>query len=265
MVGRGLAENLEQAKRLIMAGQVLVNEQINDKAGMDVPTDAVLRVRASLPFVSRGGVKLAAALDEFQLDVQGLVAIDVGASTGGFTDCLLQRGVRQVYAVDVGYGDFHWKLRTDARVTLLERTNIRHLAQLPAGALCDLAVVDASFISLASVLPATLRLLTPTAQIVALIKPQFEADRADVGAGGVVRDAAIHERVLLETIALADSLGLPMLGLTVSPLVGPAGNVEFLIWLDKEIDRENSRAERPINTLQTVQQVLQAATKLKQN
>lgn len=231
LVERGLVESREQARRLIMAGEVLVNEEVNDKPGKSVPVTAELRVRNPLPYVSRGGLKLAAALDEFEIHVTDLTAIDVGASTGGFTDCLLQRGVGRVYAVDVGYGQLAWKLRTDPRVVVLERTNIRYLEQLPDGGLAELAVIDASFISLALVLPATLRLLKPDAEVIALIKPQFEAGKNQVGKGGVVRDRAVHRRVLEEVIALAAQLKLVVAGLTVSPAPGPAGNIEFLVWL----------------------------------
>jgi 23S rRNA (cytidine1920-2'-O)/16S rRNA (cytidine1409-2'-O)-methyltransferase len=236
MVERGLAESREQARRLIMAGEVLVDEQVSDKPGHNVSLNATLRVRTPLPYVSRGGQKLAAALQAFAIEVTGKVAVDVGASTGGFTDCLLQQGAGRVYAIDVGYGQLAWKLRSDPRVVSLERTNIRHLAQLPEAVLADLAVIDASFISLALVLPATLRLLTTEAQVVALIKPQFEAGQEDVGKGGVVRDAKIHHRVLQETFELAASLGLTAAGLIASPLLGPAGNVEFLIWLRRAND-----------------------------
>ncbi len=176
LVERELAESREQARRLIMAGEVSVDGQMQDKPGFAAPIIATLAVRAPLPYVSRGGLKLAAALDAFALDVAGLVAVDVGASTGGFTDCLFQRGAARVYAIDVGYGQLAWKLRTDPRVVVLDRTNVRHLDALPDGALADLAVIDASFISLALVLPATLRLLTPAGQVIALIKPQFEAE-----------------------------------------------------------------------------------------
>ena len=237
LVERELAESREQARRLIMAGEVLVDDQVSDKPGRAVRIDAVVRVRQPLPYVSRGGQKLAAALDAFAVPVTDVAAVDVGASTGGFTDCLLQRGAARVYAVDVGYGQLAWKLRSDPRVVPLERTNIRYLEQLPDATLAALAVIDASFISLALVLPATLRLLTPDAQVVALIKPQFEAGQADVGKGGVVRDVHVHRRVLDETIALAASLGLTVAGLIASPLLGPAGNVEFLIWLRrKDVD-----------------------------
>jgi 23S rRNA (cytidine1920-2'-O)/16S rRNA (cytidine1409-2'-O)-methyltransferase len=233
LVEQGLVESREQARRLIMAGDVLVDEQPVDKPGKPVATDSVLRVRALPQYVSRGGLKLAAALADFQLDVAGLTAVDVGASTGGFTDCLLQHGAVRVYAVDVGYGQLAWKLRQDPRVVVLERTNIRHLAALPDGKLADLAVIDASFIGLRQVLPPTLGLLQAAGQVIALIKPQFEAGREGVGKGGVVRSAEVHRRVLKETIALAGELDLTVAGLTVSPAPGPAGNVEFLIWLTR--------------------------------
>ena len=246
LVQHNLAESREQARRLIMAGEVTVDGQMVDKPGRLVPADATLAVKTPLPYVSRGGVKLAAALNAFALDVAGLVAVDVGASTGGFTDCLLQRGAARVYAVDVGYGQLAWKLRSDPRVVVLERTNIRSLEQLPGGVLVDLAVIDASFIGLALVLPATLRLLRPGGEVVALVKPQFEAGVDDVGKGGVVRDARVHRRVLEEVVVTAHDLGLAVAGLTVSPLRGPAGNVEFLIWLrpapDAAIDLERSIA-----------------------
>jgi 23S rRNA (cytidine1920-2'-O)/16S rRNA (cytidine1409-2'-O)-methyltransferase len=231
LVTRGLAESREQARRLIMAGEVLVNEQVSDKPGRTLPLDTSIRVRTPLPYVSRGGQKLAAALQAFAVPVAGIVAVDVGASTGGFTDCLLQHGASRVFAIDVGYGQLAWKLRADPRVVALERTNIRHLTQLPDGTFADLAVIDASFISLALVLPPTLNLLTPQGEIVALIKPQFEAGQEDVGKGGVVRDAKVHRRVLQETFDLAATLGLTVAGLIASPLLGPAGNVEFLVWL----------------------------------
>jgi 23S rRNA (cytidine1920-2'-O)/16S rRNA (cytidine1409-2'-O)-methyltransferase len=238
LVERGLVESRELARRLIMAGAVSVDNAVSDKPGKRVPVDAHIHVRQPLPYVSRGGLKLEAALSEFRLDVTGLTAVDVGASTGGFTDCLLQRGAARVYAIDVGYGQLAWKLRTDPRVTALERTNIRHLEQLPGGALADLAVIDASFISLNLVLPATLRLLISSAQIVALIKPQFEANKDEVGKGGVVRDRQVHRRVLEGTMALARQLGLRVAGLMRSPLVGLAGNVEFFIWLQRGRDHQ---------------------------
>ncbi|MCL4834426.1 MAG: TlyA family RNA methyltransferase [Caldilineaceae bacterium] len=244
LVERELVESREQARRLIMAGEVFVDEQVADKAGRLVPLEASLRVRTPPRYVSRGGLKLEAALDAFAIDPTGLTAVDVGASTGGFTDCLLQRGAAKVYAVDVGYGQLAWKLRSDQRVVTIERTNIRYLENLPDGVLADLAVIDASFIGLELVLPPTLRLLTPAGQVVALIKPQFEAGPADVGKGGVVRDPAVHRRVIDQIFALAESLDLWVAGLTVSPAPGPAGNIEFLVWLDKKqrppLDREGA-------------------------
>ncbi len=233
VVLRGLAESREQAQRLIMAGEVAVNGVRQDKPGRAFAADAEITVHKPLAYVSRGGLKLAAALDGFAVDVSGVTAVDVGASTGGFTDCLLQRGAARVYAIDVGYGQLAWKLQTDPRVVVLDRTNVRYLEALPDGVLADLAVIDASFISLALVLPATLRLLKPTAPVIALVKPQFEAGIDDVGKGGVVRDPKVHRRVLLEICANAQALGLVVSGLIASPAPGPAGNVEFLLWLTR--------------------------------
>ncbi len=231
LVEKGLAESRERARRLIMAGEVTLAGEPVDKPGRLVAADADLAVRAHMPYVSRGGLKLAAALDAFGLDVTGVTALDVGASTGGFTDCLLQRGAARVFAVDVGYGQLAWTLRNDPRVVPIERTNIRYLAELPGAVLAELAVIDASFIGLALVLPATVRLLVPEGAIVALVKPQFEAGRGNVGAGGVVRDPAVHKRVLEEVSAMAGQNGLVVGGLSVSPAPGPAGNIEFLLLL----------------------------------
>lgn len=260
LVERGLVESREQAKRLIMAGEVLVDEQVSDKPGKEFPFDARVRVRSRMPYVSRGGQKLAAALTAFPLRVEGCIAVDVGASTGGFTDCLLQHGAARVYAIDVGYGQLAWKLRNDPRVVALERTNIRHLTQLPEGALAELAVIDASFISLALVLPPTLALLQPTADVVALIKPQFEAGQTNVGKGGVVRDGRVHERIIRETIELGQSLELAAVGLIVSPLLGPAGNVEFLIHLRRGTNNAKNPAHVGITEIQTA---LEAAQQLR--
>jgi 23S rRNA (cytidine1920-2'-O)/16S rRNA (cytidine1409-2'-O)-methyltransferase len=231
LVARGLAESRTKAQALVMAGSVRVAGQPASKPGAMVDEGAELEVTAALPYASRGGYKLAHALDSFALSPAGLVALDAGASTGGFTDVLLQRGAKGVYAVDVGYGILDYRLRADPRVVALERTNIRHLAQLPAGALADCAVIDVSFISLRLVLPAVQRLVTPEAWVVALVKPQFEAGAEQVGKGGVVRDPAVHRAVLREALAAADELGLTPRGLTRSPITGPAGNVEFLAWL----------------------------------
>lgn len=229
MVERGLAESREQAQALIRAGQVLVGGQRADKPGRSVAGDAAIALRKRLPYVSRGGLKLEAALDGFGLDVRDLVVVDVGASTGGFTDCMLQRGANRVYAIDVGYGQLAWKLRQDPRVVVMERTNIRFVEQLPE--LADLATVDVSFIGLELVLPVVARLLKADGSIVALVKPQFEAGRHDVGKGGVVRDTAVHRRVLERLVAWAQQNGLRAVGLMPSPITGPSGNVEFLMHL----------------------------------
>jgi 23S rRNA (cytidine1920-2'-O)/16S rRNA (cytidine1409-2'-O)-methyltransferase len=234
LVQRGLVESRERAQALILAGHVRVNDVGVTKPAQLVPEDAEIEVgTASLPYVSRGGLKLQHALDTFGIDVRGLVVIDVGASTGGFTDCLLQRGAARVYAIDVGYGQLAWKLRQDPRVVVLERTNIRYLERLPDGALADLATVDVSFISLTKVLPAVLRLLKPDGFIIALVKPQFEAGPRRVSRGGVVRDPAVHRDVLRQIISWAQEHELVVRGLTRSPILGPAGNVEFLLWLDR--------------------------------
>jgi 23S rRNA (cytidine1920-2'-O)/16S rRNA (cytidine1409-2'-O)-methyltransferase len=235
LVERGLAVSRQRAQALLMAGQVLVDGKLVDKAGTLVKGDVELRVRGEqMPYVSRGGLKLASGLDAFALDVEGLIAIDVGASTGGFTDCLLQRGAARVYAVDVGYGQLAWSLRQDERVVNLERTNIRDLQpeQLPEKP--SLAVIDASFISLEKVLPSTLALLAERAHILALIKPQFEVGRGQVGKGGVVREAAQHIAVVERISLYAQSLGCQVLGVKESPILGPKGNREFLIHLRKD-------------------------------
>jgi len=220
-----------QARSLIMEGRVSVNGTVATKAGQNVPTDAAIVVAQARRFVSRGGEKLERALDEFGIDVSGAEALDVGASTGGFTDCLLQRGAKSVTAIDVGYGQLDWRLRNDARVHVMERTNFRRLADdaFPAG--FDLIVIDASFISLRTILARAAGYLREDGAIVALVKPQFEAGRERVGSGGVVRDRATHADVLRELRAAALSLGLRPIRLTSSPLIGPAGNREFLIEL----------------------------------
>ncbi len=233
LVARGLAESRNAAQKLILAGEVLVGENRADKPGMSVAVDAPIRVRQGLPFVSRGGIKLQAALDAFRLDVTGLVCADVGASTGGFTDCLLQRGAARVYAIDVGYGQLDWKLRQDSRVVVLERTNARYLESLPEP--IDLVTIDASFISLTIILPAATNWLKPDGQIVALIKPQFEAGRKQVGKGGVVRDPAIQADVLRRVLNWANAHDLPPLDVIRSPIAGPAGNIEFLVRLQRGI------------------------------
>lgn len=215
-----------------MAGLVFVGSTRVEKPGVRVARDAPLEVRGEEhPYVSRGGMKLAAALDALALDVRDAVVLDVGASTGGFTDCLLQRGARRVYAVDVGYGQLAWKLREDPRVVSFERTNIRHLRPEQIPEPIDLATIDASFISLRLVLPAVWRLLPPGRTIVALVKPQFEVGRGNVGKGGVVRDPAQHAAVLGEIEAFARAAGLDVRARVPSPVLGPAGNREFFLAL----------------------------------
>jgi 23S rRNA (cytidine1920-2'-O)/16S rRNA (cytidine1409-2'-O)-methyltransferase len=238
LVERGLCESREKAKRAVMAGQVTVNGQIAAKASDDVKPEDDLALVAPEKYVSRGGLKLEHALDFFRLVVAGQTAIDLGASTGGFTDCLLQRGAARVYAVDVGHGQLAWRLRRDARVVVLEKTNARHLTPghfPPPFALVDLVVIDCSFISLRKILPPAVALLRPSGNIVALIKPQFEAGKAEADKGaGVIRDAAIHQRVLRELGGfVAAQPGLRWLGSTESPILGPAGNKEFLGLIEK--------------------------------
>jgi len=230
LVDRGIAPTMEKARALIMAGDILVETTCVDKAGALVPQDANIRVRGEdNPYVSRGGLKLKGALEHFALDVEDIVALDVGASTGGFTDCLLQAGARKVYALDVGYGQLAWKLREDPRVVVIERTNIRHYDGADLTEKPDLAVIDASFISLKTILPAVLSLLADNARILALIKPQFEARPEEVGQNGVVDDAAVHERVVDEIRQFCQSCHLDVDGHCASPLLGPAGNREFFI------------------------------------
>lgn len=232
LVDRGLVTSRERAQRLVMAGAVFAGDLRLDKPGMKVAVDGPLEVRGhEHPFVSRGGVKLAGALDAVRLGVGSLVCLDVGASTGGFTDCLLQRGAARVYAVDVGYGQLAWQLREDARVVNLERTNARGLTAASFPEALDLATIDVSFISLRLVLPVVAPLLRPGAALVTLVKPQFEVGKGRVGAGGVVRDPALHAEVLAGMQEVCADLGLAVDALLTSPLIGPAGNREFFLVL----------------------------------
>ena len=215
-----------------MAGQVVVGEHTVDKAGHQVALDAEIRFKGeTIPYVSRGGLKLRKALDQFGIDVTGLVAVDVGSSTGGFTDCLLQAGAIKVFAIDVGYGQLAWKLQQDPRVISMEKTNIRYVTSDQLDGEPDLAVIDASFIALAKVLPATVGLLSPRGRIIALIKPQFEVGKGEVGKGGIVRDPAAHEKVIEDVRQAALDMGLTVSGLCESPITGADGNREFLILL----------------------------------
>ncbi|HKZ17779.1 MAG TPA: TlyA family RNA methyltransferase [Geobacteraceae bacterium] len=234
LVDRKFTESRERARAVIMAGQVVVDDHVVEKAGQMVYVDAEIRMKGEmLPFVSRGGLKLEKALDFFAIDVTDFVAIDCGASTGGFTDCLLQRGARKVFAVDVGYGQLAWKLRQDNRVVSLEKSNIRYLEPETLDEVPDIAVIDVSFISLDKVLPNVRRLIKDGGRIVALIKPQFEVGRGEVGKGGVVREEQKHREVIASVQSLAESLGLEVMGITESPIMGPKGNREFLISMVK--------------------------------
>lgn len=233
LVDAGLFASREQAKAAILAGRVRVAGSVVAKAGAEVPDDVVFEVEAAPEFVSRGGKKLAGALDVFGLDVTGVHAVDVGASTGGFTDCLLQRGAAAVTALDVGYGQLAWKLRQDERVTVLERTNIRSVdGELP-GAPFDLAVIDVSFIGLGKVLGNVASVLAPEGEVLALVKPQFEAGKGRVGKRGVVRDASVHEDVLRAVESEAAALGWGVAAVTWSPIKGPEGNIEFWMRLSR--------------------------------
>jgi 23S rRNA (cytidine1920-2'-O)/16S rRNA (cytidine1409-2'-O)-methyltransferase len=231
LLERGLVQSRAKAQALIVAGLVFSDGQRLDKPGQSVPVDIAVEVREpSSPYVSRGGTKLAHGLDHFGLDPSGMVAIDIGASTGGFTDVLLQRSARRVYAVDVGHGQLDWRLRNEPQVVVLERTNARYLSRGLIPEPVDLVVCDASFISLRLVLPAALELTHPKACLLALIKPQFEVGKGMVGKGGVVRDPALHAAVCAKIARwLADEQGWPVLGVTESPITGPKGNREFLI------------------------------------
>jgi 23S rRNA (cytidine1920-2'-O)/16S rRNA (cytidine1409-2'-O)-methyltransferase len=274
MVERRLADSRAQAQRLAMAGQVRVDGQVVIKPAAQVATDALIEIDHGPPFVSRGGEKLEAALATFYLDVHGLICADVGASTGGFTDCLLQNGAARVYSIDVGHGILHWKLRQDPRVVVMERTNARHVERLPEPV--DLVTIDASFISLKVLLPVVKNWLVPSppsslpspgrgwaggegempaggeagkagafpGQVIALVKPQFEAGRSEVArGGGVIRDPAIHRRVLDEVLTFAQAQGYSLQGLIRSPLLGPKGNTEFLAWLSYPAGEGKSLAD----------------------
>jgi 23S rRNA (cytidine1920-2'-O)/16S rRNA (cytidine1409-2'-O)-methyltransferase len=247
LVERNLCTSRQLAQRWIQAGEVRVNGEVVDKSGTAILLTATVEVKARARFVSRGGEKLAKALDVFQIATLDRICLDGGISTGGFTDCLLQAGARQVYGIDVGYGQVDWKLRTDDRVILRERTNIRHLtpSELYGAAidgiypvtLPDLGVVDVSFISLIKILPALKLLLAPPQELLLLVKPQFEVGKSAIGKNGVVRDLAAQAGAISGVLAAAQELGWDYRGLTWSPLVGPAGNIEYLLWLNTNGDR----------------------------
>ncbi|MBQ1838781.1 MAG: TlyA family RNA methyltransferase [Ruminococcus sp.] len=234
---KGFAESREKAKAIIMAGQVYVDNQKADKCGTSYEENASIEVRGSvLPYVSRGGLKLEKAIKSFDLELQGKTAMDIGASTGGFTDCMLQNGAKKVYAIDVGYGQLAWKLRTDERVVNLERTNMRKVGREQVPDPIDFFSVDVSFISLRLILPVARELMAEGAQAVCLIKPQFEAGREKVGKKGVVRDPAVHTEVVRSIFAFCLQNGFDVLHLDYSPIKGPEGNIEYLIHLQRSDD-----------------------------
>ena len=235
VVARGLVSGRDRAKGIIMAGQVYVDGQKADKPGQQVDESSRIEIRGeTLPFVSRGGLKLEKAMETFGLSLEGMTCADIGASTGGFTDCMLQKGAVKVYAVDVGYGQLAWKLRTDPRVVNLERTNIRYVTEEQIPERLDFLSIDVSFISLSLVLPVAFRLLKPGCRMVCLVKPQFEAGRDKVGKKGVVRDPAVHREVIGKVLDAALALGFSPQGLTFSPVKGPEGNIEYLLLLQRE-------------------------------
>jgi len=230
---RGLAKSREKARALIMAGVVYVDGVRVDKAGAAVAEDAPIEVREDpIPFVSRGGLKLQKATEIFPIDLTGMICADIGASTGGFTDCMLQHGAKQVYAIDVGYGQLDWSLRNDARVAVMERTNARYMEPAWFAQPLDFASIDVSFISLSKMLPPLHACLRENGGVVALIKPQFEAGRSEVGKNGVVRDAKVHAEVCRRVLLMAMEAGYHVRGLSFSPITGPKGNIEFLVWLE---------------------------------
>lgn len=234
LVERGFCESREKAKALIMAGIVYVNNQKSDKAGNTVKPDDIIEVRGeTLKYVSRGGLKLEKAVDVFDLDLKGFICADIGASTGGFTDCMLQNGAAKVYSIDVGYGQLAWKLRTDERVINLERTNFRYVTAEQVPDMLDFASVDVSFISLSHILPVMHNLLKDKGQAVCLIKPQFEAGKENVGKKGVVREKAVHIAVIEKIMNLVIQSGFSLLGLDFSPVKGPEGNIEYLCFIEK--------------------------------
>lgn len=237
LTAKGFFESRAKAQAAIMAGQILVNEQKIDKPGTQVPEEAAIRILGDkLPYVSRGGLKLEKALNIFPISVAGKVVADIGASTGGFTDCALQNGAAKVYAIDVGYGQLAWKLRSDERVVNMERTNVRYLEKEHLAEMVDTATIDVAFISLDKVLPAVHKILKPEGFVIALIKPQFEAGKENVGKKGVVRDPKVHEAVINNVIAFAKNEGFGVAGLEFSPIKGPEGNIEYLLYLTLQDD-----------------------------
>lgn len=240
LVEKGIDTSRESAKRNIMAGLVFVDGKRVDKAGEKVPVNANIEFKGhTLPYVSRGGLKLEKAMKSFNIDLSDKICMDIGASTGGFTDCMLQNHASKVYSVDVGYGQFAWKLRTDPRVVCMERTNIRYVTPEDIDDRIDFASIDVSFISLKTIMNATLNLLTDTGEVVALIKPQFEAGRGKVGKKGVVRDIAVHKEVVYGIVDFLIEHDLNIIGLSYSPIKGPEGNIEYLVYFSKDKNKES--------------------------
>lgn len=250
LTSKGFFESREQAKRAIMAGLVKIDNEISDKPGVKVPEDANIEVKGNLhPFVSRGGLKLLKAIEQFQLDLTNKVVLDIGASTGGFTDCSLQYGAKEVYSIDVGYGQLAWSLRQDPRVHVMERTNFRYLKKEDLGySTPNFATIDVSFISLKKILDNLLLLLSENSEVVALVKPQFEAGREMVGKKGIVREPNIHQQVLHDIIQFSVKAGYSFENLTFSPIKGGEGNIEFLLYLKTvEIEQDLMYIEQKIN------------------
>jgi len=240
LVNRGYFESREKARRTIMAGVVFVNNERVDKPGSKFSDDVDIEIKASVnPYVSRGGLKLEKAIREFDIKLEGKTAIDIGASTGGFTDCMLKNGAAKVFAIDVGYGQLAWKLRNDNRVVCMERTNIRYVKPEDIGTLADFASIDVSFISLKKVLPVAKELTKEDSEILCLVKPQFEAGREKVGKHGVVREPEIHREVLQSIVSFAIETGFKVKGLSYSPIKGPEGNIEYLLYLSKQAGIED--------------------------
>ena len=261
LVNRGMVESREKAKAVIMTGNVFVNEQREDKAGQKFPVDVYIEIRGKkLKFVSRGGYKLEKALQVFPITLTDLTCMDVGASTGGFTDCMLQNGAKFVYSIDVGTNQLAWKLRQDERVRSMEKTNIRYVTPEDVGELVDFVSIDVAFISLTKVLEPIWHLMKDGAQMVCLIKPQFEAGREKVGQKGVVRDLAVHKEVMEHVISYAKSLGFVIKGLDFSPIRGPEGNIEYLLYIQKMENRATTFSEEEWNEWQkTMDETIEAA------
>lgn len=261
LVNRGMVESREKAKAVIMTGNVFVNEQREDKAGQKFPVDVYIEIRGKkLKFVSRGGYKLEKALQVFPITLTGLTCMDVGASTGGFTDCMLQNGAKFVYSIDVGTNQLAWKLRQDERVRSMEKTNIRYVTPEDVGEPVDFVSIDVAFISLTKVLEPIWHLMKDEAQMVCLIKPQFEAGREKVGKKGVVRDLAVHKEVMEHVISYAKSLGFVIKGLDFSPIRGPEGNIEYLLYIQKMENDAATFSEEEWNEWQkTMDETIEAA------